>query len=84
MCPIRFLSFLAILALTTNAPTYAQYQGATEWSTQIWVAASDGHWDTVTTLLNNVPEGEEVDLQTFKSQLKIYYDEFAQAISLSR
>ncbi|MBT6269506.1 MAG: S41 family peptidase [Phycisphaerae bacterium] len=72
MCPIRFLSFLAILALTTNAPTYAQYQGATEWSTQIWVAASDGHWDTVTTLLNNVPEGEEVDLQTFKSQLKIY------------
>ncbi|HIB51043.1 MAG TPA: S41 family peptidase [Phycisphaerales bacterium] len=72
--PIRFLSFLAILVLATSAPTNAQSQGAAEWSTQIWIAASDGHWDTVTTLLSNVPEGEEDELQTFKKQLKIYHE----------
>jgi carboxyl-terminal processing protease len=83
--PIRFFSLFAIIALAASTTTraiaqtqsstraIAQTQSTAEWSTQIWVAASDGHWDAVELLLNNVPEDEEsAELKSFKAQLKTY------------
>jgi carboxyl-terminal processing protease len=76
ICPTRLLlscTTLAVLScLTAIAP--AEPQGTSEWSTQIWSAASNGNWETVDALLNHVPEDEDQALETFKTQLKIYRD----------
>ena len=55
---------------TTDAP--AQPQTTAEWSSRIWVAASDGDWDTVDTLLYKVPEGEDASLESFHKHLESY------------
>ena len=60
------LASVALLAPTSFA------QSPSEWSTQIWAAASDGQWETVDSLLNKVPAGEDAELATFKTHLATY------------
>ena len=66
--------FIAILIAVFSHPssTFAQRSSTAEWSSRIWAAASDGNWDTVNSLLGDVPQGEDEYLVSFRNQLDIY------------
>tara|TARA_X000001036_G_scaffold99053_2_gene92103 strand:- start:5615 stop:7831 length:2217 start_codon:yes stop_codon:yes gene_type:complete len=76
ICQTRTVLSLATVASVTCFAHFAPafQQGASEWSTQIWSAASDGNWETVESLLNEVPAGEDPALLSFKSHLETYRD----------
>ena len=68
-CHLLALTLVATVSCTTaqaqTTDTTAHAQTTAEWSSRIWEAASGGVWDTVDTLLYEVPEGEETSLKSF-------------------
>ena len=68
------IPLIAVLCTAIIAPqvTAAQVPTTSEWSSRIWAAASDGNWSSVDTLLNQVPEGDDNLLVTFRDQLDSY------------
>ena len=59
---ILFLSEFAL----AQAPTTA------EWSTRVWAAASQGNWDAVTSLMEEVPTGDDQTLIDFRNHLDTF------------
>ncbi len=59
-----------VLVLTTFSlalsPTTA------EWSSRVWAAASQGNWDAVGSLMNEVPQGDDESLVNFRIQLDAF------------
>jgi len=69
---VKSCHLLALTLIATVSCTTANAQTAAEWSSRIWAAASGGDWDTVDTLLHEVPEGEESSLESFNNHLDSY------------
>ena len=66
--------YIAILLAASILPTstFGQTVTTAEWSTRIWAAASEGNWNAVDSLLNDVPQGEDKQLASFRNQLNVY------------
>jgi carboxyl-terminal processing protease len=68
----RSICTLIVALLSITLLSNAQPVTTAEWSTRVWAAASEGNWDAVNTLLEEVPEGEEEYLTSFRVQLDAY------------
>ncbi|MDP7004936.1 MAG: S41 family peptidase [Phycisphaerales bacterium] len=73
-----------LISLLFNSGAFSQVPTTAEWSTKIWSAASDGNWSSVNSLLNEIPDGEDYPLVSFRKQLDDYRSHRATEIQLAQ
>ena len=65
------LTTTLLLSLTAQV-TYGQGVSSAEWSSKVWQAASDGNWDAVDGLFNEVPDTNQDFASTLSKQIETY------------
>ena len=61
-----------LLLLATSQMIFGQGVSTAEWSSKVWQAASDGNWDAVDGLFNDVPDANLDFSSTLSEQIETY------------